>query len=209
MGDAPTSHEGWPRVMVLGDSLTSGLGLETGEAYPELLQQRVDAEGWAVDVVNAGRSGDTTAGGLRRLEWTLEGNVRVLIVALGGNDGLRGLPVGQMKQNLAAILERATDRGIRVLLAGMEAPPNFGSAYTAEFRKAFRDLATEHDVVFVPFLLEGVAGEAALNQPDGIHPNAAGTERVAAHLWNVVASMLVDEDLVEVSVSLKPASEVP
>ena len=195
--------------MVLGDSLTSGLGLEAGEAYPELLQQRVDAEGWAVDVVNAGRSGDTTAGGLRRLDWTLEGNVRVLIVALGGNDGLRGLPVGQMKQNLEAILERATDRGIRVLLAGMEAPPNFGAVYTAEFREVFRDLATEYDVAFVPFLLEGVAGEVALNQPDGIHPNAVGTERVAAHLWSVVAPMLADEDLVEVSVSSKPTSGVP
>ena len=206
---APESREGWPRVVVLGDSLTAGLGLPAGEAYPALLQWRADAEGWAVEVVNAGRSGDTTAGGLRRLDWALEGDVRVLIVALGGNDGLRGLPVGQMKQNLAAILERATDRGIRVLLAGMEALPNFGAAYTAEFRQVFRDLAAEYDVVFVPFLLEGVAGETALNQPDRFHPNAAGTERVAAHLWSALAPMLVDDDLVGAPAPSTPTSGAP
>jgi acyl-CoA thioesterase-1 len=125
-----------PRIVALGDSLTAGLGLEPGQAYPALLQQRLDAAGLKYEVVNAGVSGDTSAGGLRRVDWALEGDVKVLIVALGGNDALRGLPVEQLRENLAAILERAKARGIKVILAGMEAPPNFGAAYTAAFRPA-------------------------------------------------------------------------
>lgn len=184
--------EDWPRIVALGDSLTAGLGLSVDEAYPARLQERIDDEGYRLRVVSAGTSGDTTAGGLRRLTFVLDGgtDVRVLIVALGGNDGLRGLPVGQMKDNLAQIIVAARQRGARVLLAGMEAPPNFGAAYTDAFRGVFRELVAEHGVGFVPFLLEGVAGVPELNQPDGIHPNAEGAERVAAHLWLSLRPML-------------------
>lgn len=174
------------RVVALGDSLTAGYGLESDQAYPALLESRLRDAGLDVDVVNAGVSGDTSAGGLRRLDWSLDGDVRVLIVALGGNDALRGLEVGQLRSNLSAIIERAQQRGIAVILAGMEAPPNMGPAYTSSFRAVYRELATRYEVAYLPFLLEGVAGLAALNQRDGIHPNAAGTERVADNLWPLV-----------------------
>ena len=137
-----------------------------------------------------GVSGDTTAGGLRRLDWALDGDVRLLLVALGGNDALRGLPVEQMEANLAGIIDRALGRGIRVVLAGMEAPPNFGTAYTSNFRDVFRTLAETRDVTLVPFLLEGVAGVPALNQADGIHPNETGAARVAEHLWPSLEPLL-------------------
>lgn len=179
-----------PRVVVLGDSLTAGLGLARDEAYPALLQRRLDKEGYEFEVVNAGVSGDTTAGGLRRLDWSLDGDVKVLVVALGGNDGLRGLPVDEMKRNLTDIIEGAEKRGVAVLLAGMEAPPNTGQTYTAQFRKVFRDLAAEHHLPFVPFLLQGVAGNPALNQPDGIHPTAEGARMVADLIWPALKPML-------------------
>jgi acyl-CoA thioesterase-1 len=185
-----TSTAPLPRVVVLGDSLTAGLGLPVGAAFPGLLQSHLDRAGHRVEVVNAGVSGDTTAGGLRRLEWALAGDVRILIVALGGNDGLRGLPVDEVKRNLETIVERAAQRGVQVLLAGMEAPPNFGPAYTAGFRQVFRDVAARHRVTFVPFLLTGVAGNADLNQADGIHPNAEGARMIADHLWPVLEPMV-------------------
>jgi acyl-CoA thioesterase-1 len=140
--------------------------------------------------VNAGVSGDTTADGLRRTTWALEGNVRLVILALGANDGLRGLPPRQMKENLQGIITRAQQRAIPVLLVGMEAPPNYGEQYALAFRQVFRDLARENKVTFVPFLLEGVAGVVELNQADGIHPTAAGAERIAEHLWPAVEDMI-------------------
>ena len=178
------------RVVILGDSLTAGLGLASEDAYPARLQARVDATGWPIEIAAMGVSGDTTAGGLRRLDWALEGDVRLLLVALGGNDSLRGLPVDQMHDNLERIIDRALARGIRVVLAGMEAPPNFGAAYTSNFRDVFRTLAESRDVTFVPFLLEGVAGVPSLNQADGIHPNEAGAARVAEHLWPSLEPLL-------------------
>ena len=174
----------------MGDSLTAGLGLDVEEAYPAILQERIDEVGYAYQVVNAGVSGDTTAGGLSRADWVLEGDVRVLILALGGNDGLRGLPAAEVKRNLAATIERANEKGVAVLLAGMEAPPNMGTSYTSEFRQVFRDLAEEYDVTFLPFLLEGVAGERALNQRDGIHPNAEGARSLADSIWPLLRPML-------------------
>ena len=165
--------------MILGDSLTAGLGLPVDQSYPALLQQRLKAEGSNYQVVNAGVSGDTSAGGLSRLDWALAGDVRVLVVALGGNDGLRGLPPEQLKENLAQIISRTQKRGIKVILAGMEAPPNYGQEYTAAFRKTYQDLAKKYRVALIPFLLEGVAGAPALNQGDGIHPNERGAEIVA------------------------------
>ena len=174
------------RVVALGDSLTAGLGLDATQAYPSLLEARLRESGLAAEVVNAGVSGDTSAGGLRRVDWALEGDVRVLIVALGANDALRGLPVADLKRNLAGIIARAQTRGATVVLAGMEAPPNMGPAYTAALRGAFRELAAEHRVALLPFLLDGVAGDPALNQSDGIHPNAEGARKVADNLWPLV-----------------------
>ena len=179
-----------PKVVILGDSLTAGLGLLEQQAYPALLQKRIDADGYAFDVVNAGVSGDTTAGGLRRLDWALDGDVRVLVVALGANDGLRGLSADQMKENLTEIVERARDRQIVVILAGMEAPPNYGPEYTSAFRQAFQDVAREQRVLFIPFLLDRVAGESPLNQGDGIHPNADGSAVMAETVWRVLRPVL-------------------
>jgi len=172
-----------PRIVFLGDSLTAGLGLDAEQSVPSLVQKHLDAEGYKYDVVNAGVSGDTSAGGVRRLEWSLDGDVRILVVELGANDGLRGLPVAQMKQNLQTIVQTAKKRGIEVLLTGMEAPPNYGAAYTSEFRRVFRDLASEERVAFMPFFLYEVAGIPTLNIADGIHPNPAGARIVEANLW--------------------------
>lgn len=170
--------------------MTAGLGLPLEQAFPSVLQERLNDQGYAFEVVNAGVSGDTTAGGLRRLEWALGGNVKVLIVALGGNDGLRGLPVSEMKHNLQTIIARAQDRQIKVLLVGIEAPPNFGERYTTEFRQVFQDLAREGNVKFVPFLLEGVAGIPALNQADGIHPTSEGARIMADTVWRGLEPLL-------------------
>ena len=183
-----------PRVVFLGDSLTAGLGLPREQSVPSLIQVRLDMEGYQYEVVNAGVSGDTSAGGLRRLDWSLEGNVAVLVVELGANDGLRGLPVEQMKQNLDQIIGRAKQRGITVILTGMEAPPNYGATYTNAFRQTFRDLADEHDVAFVPFFLEGVAGNPGLNNSDGIHPNAAGAKIIEQIIWRALEPVLEKHD---------------
>jgi len=174
------------KVVALGDSLTAGFGLDPGEAYPARLESRLRAAGFPVEVVNAGVSGDTTAGGLRRVDWAIDDRVRVMVVALGGNDGLRGLPVAEMRRNLAGIIERAQARHVTVILAGMEAPPNLGPEYTGAFRQVYRDLAAQYRVAFLPFLLSGIAGDPALNQQDGIHPNAAGARKVADLLWPYV-----------------------
>jgi acyl-CoA thioesterase-1 len=171
---------------VLGDSLTAGLGIAKGDAYPALLQQRLDASGLDFEVVNAGVSGDTSAGGLARLDWALQGDVRILVVALGGNDALRALPAEELRRNLAAIIEQAQSRGITVVLTGMEAPPNFGRDYIVSFHNVYPALAKEYHVVFVPFLLQGVAGRDALNQRDGIHPTAEGARIVAENVWTVL-----------------------
>jgi acyl-CoA thioesterase I len=179
-----------PRVVILGDSLTAGLGLPREQSIPSLLQRRIDEEGLEYEVANAGVSGDTSAGGLSRLDWALEGDVKVLVIELGGNDGLRGLPPAAMKRNLAEIITRAKRRGIRVLLTGMEAPPNLGPAYTSEFRDVFRDLADELDVELMPFFLDGVAGNPALNQRDEIHPNPDGARIIERNLWRALEPLL-------------------
>ena len=179
-----------PRVVFLGDSITAGLGLAPDQAYPALIQQRLDAEGLAYQVVNAGVSGDTSAGGLSRLDWALEGDVRMLVVALGGNDGLRGLPAVELRKNLASIIERARARQIQVVLAGMEAPPNFGQDYTVSFRQVYPDVSRQYGVPLIPFLLQGVAGIEGLNQRDGIHPTAEGARTVADNVWTVLRPAL-------------------
>ena len=169
--------------MFLGDSLTAGLGLPSDQSYPSLIGKRLKERGLDYEIVNAGVSGDTTAGGLRRLDWSLEGDVRLLVVALGANDGLRGLTVEEMRKNLKAILDGAKARKVPVVLAGMEALPNYGPDYARQFRQVYSDLAKEYNVRLVPFLLDGVAGIPSLNQGDGIHPNARGAEIVADLVW--------------------------
>ena len=183
-----------PRIVFLGDSLTAGYGLDVEQSVPSLVQKQLDAEGYTYEVVNAGVSGDTSAGGLRRLDWSLDGNVRILVVELGANDGLRGLPVAEMKQNLKTIITAAKRRGIDVLLTGMEAPPNYGSAYTSDFRRAFRDLAGEEHVALMPFYLYQVAGVPALNIADGMHPNPTGARIVEANLWRSLKPLLDKQD---------------
>jgi acyl-CoA thioesterase-1 len=186
----PTAPVVRPRIVALGDSLTVGLGLVETESYPALLQNKLDEEGYAFEMVNAGVSGDTSAGGLRRLDWALEGDVRILIVALGANDGLRGLSIAEMKQNLSTIIARAREKNIVVILAGMEAPPNYGPEYVQSFRMAFREIAGRQRVLLIPFLLDKVAGVSTLNQADGIHPNAEGARMIAENVWPVLRSVL-------------------
>ena len=189
----PAAVAARPRIVVLGDSLTAGLGLSPQESYPTLLQQKLDAGGFHYDVVNAGVSGDTSAGGLSRLDWALDGDVRVLIVALGGNDALRALPPDELKQNLSRIIERAQARHIRVLLAGMEAPPNFGRDYIVTFHQVYPAVARQYRIPLVPFLLDGVAANPALNQRDGIHPTAEGARLVADTVWTALKPLVEEQ----------------
>lgn len=187
---ASAAHGTQPRIVFLGDSLTAGYGIEKEQAVPALIQKRLRDAGYPYEVVNAGVSGDTSAGGVSRLDWSLDGDVDVLVIELGGNDGLRGLPPAQTRQNIDTIIRRARQKGIAVLLTGMEAPPNYGAAYTADFRQVFRDLAREHHVAFMPFYLEGVAGNPRLNQGDGIHPNPEGARIVASNVWRALEPLL-------------------
>ncbi|HEV2915834.1 MAG TPA: arylesterase [Pyrinomonadaceae bacterium] len=179
-----------PKIVAFGDSLTAGLGLTAAESYPSLLQKRIEADGYKYEVVNAGVSGDTSAGGLRRLDWALEGDVRFLILELGANDLLRGQQVAEMKKNLGQIIERARARGVIVLLAGMYAPTNTGAEYQREVQSAFQTLAREHDVPLIPFFLDRVAGVESLNQADGIHPNAEGAKIVAETVYQSLRPLL-------------------
>ena len=179
-----------PVIVAFGDSLTAGFGLNEEQAYTTLLQRKVDEAGYKYRVINAGVSGDTTAGGLRRIEWAFQGNVKFVILELGGNDALRGLPVSEMKKNLAEIIEVALARGATVILAGMEAPPNMGDEYTVAFRQAYRDLAKKYKLTFIPFVLEGVGGNPQLNQADGIHPNAEGEKILTENIWRTLKPLL-------------------
>ncbi|HEY0079261.1 MAG TPA: arylesterase [Pyrinomonadaceae bacterium] len=180
-----------PKIVAFGDSLTAGLGLSAAESYPALLQKRLEADGYRYEVVNAGASGDTSATGLRRIDWSLEqGDVRVVILELGANDFLRGQPVSETKKNLSRIIERAQARGADVLLAGMYTPTSAGMQYEREINELFQTLAREHNVALIPFFLEGVAGQEKLNQPDGIHPNAEGTKIVAETVYKYLRPLL-------------------
>ena len=174
------------KIVFIGDSITAGYGLEPAAAYPALLQDKMDARGLPYQVVNAGVSGDTTAGGLRRINWVLRGSQpEIVVIALGGNDGLRGVPVEQTRENLSGMIDRIRDisPATRILLAGMRMPESMGADYSERFFASFAIVAKEKDVALLPFLLAGVGGEAAMNQEDQIHPNAAGQQRIAATLW--------------------------
>lgn len=180
-----------PKIVAFGDSLTAGFGLLEKESYPYLLQERLNQEGYDYEVVNAGVSGDTSLGGLERIDWVLEmENVQILILELGANDLLRRMPVADMKRNLAKIIEKAQAKNVKVLLCGMLAPPAVGAEYQREFQMAFPDLASEYKVAFLPFLLENVALNKDLNQADGIHPNAEGTRIMTENIYQALKPLL-------------------
>jgi acyl-CoA thioesterase-1 len=183
-----------PRIILfLGDSITAGFGLDPAGAFPALIQKKIDARGWSFRVVNAGQSGDTSAGGLGRLDWLLKNRVDVLVLELGANDGLRGLPVETTRKNLQAIIERTQLKypEAKVILAGMKVPPNIGGDYGRKFEAVFADLAKKNQVPLIPFILEGVGGVRELNLADGIHPTAKGQEIVAANVWKVLEPVLL------------------
>lgn len=179
-------------IVFLGTSLTAGLGLEPDSAYPQQIQRKIDASGLPYQVVNAGVSGETTAGLLRRLDWVLKRPADVIVVETGANDGLRGLPVTATRSTISSVLDRIRRArpDATVLLVQMEAPPNLGQEYTSAFHAMFPELAREHGVTLLPFLLEGVAGQATLNQGDGIHPNNAGERIVADNVWRMLQPVL-------------------
>jgi acyl-CoA thioesterase-1 len=180
----------------VGTSLTAGLGVDPDEAYPALIQRKMDAAGLRYRVVNAGVSGETSAGARRRIGWLLRQKVAVLVVETGANDGLRGQPPEATRENIQAILDEARrqDPPPRLVLAGMEALPNYGEEYRRRFRAIYPQLAKASGAALVPFLLEGVAAEKHLNQPDGIHPTAEGHARIAENVWKVLAPQLNDEN---------------
>jgi len=179
-------------VLFFGDSLTAGYGLDPSQAFPALIQKKIDKQGWNFRAVNAGLSGETTAGGLRRIDWVLRRPIDVFVLELGANDGLRGLPVDEAKENLSAIMERVRKKypHVKILLAGMQVPTNLGKDYTSRFREMFPELARVHNVALIPFLLKDVGGIPELNLPDGIHPTPAGHEIVAKNVWSVLEPLL-------------------
>jgi len=179
-------------IVILGDSLAAGFGLDLTEAFPALLQKKVDEAGLKFSVVNAGVSGDTSAGGLRRIDWLLKRRVDVLVLELGGNDGLRGIPAAATRTNLQAIIDRTKQKypHVQIVVAGMQMPPNMGADYNTAFAKIFPDLAKANNAALVPFLLEGVGGKPELNLPDMIHPTAEGHKIIAENVWKVLRPVL-------------------
>lgn len=187
----PQINSGKPKIVAFGDSLTAGFGLTEKESYPFLLQQKLAADGYEYEVVNAGVSGETSLGGLERVDWVLEQeNVKILVLELGANDLLRHLPVAKMKENLSKIIERSQAKKITVLLCGMLAPPDAGAQYQRDFVNVFPDLASEYKTEFLPFILEGVALDRKLNQADGIHPNADGEKIMTETVYKALKPLL-------------------
>lgn len=179
-------------ILFFGDSITAGYGLDEEVAFPAKIQEKLDENGHAYTVVNAGLSGETSAGGVRRVDWVLQQHVDIFVLELGGNDGLRGIDPADTKRNLQSIIDKVEEKypEAAILLAGMEAPPNMGSDYTEAFRSIFFELADENDVYFMPFILEGVAGDPELNLPDGIHPTEEGHAIIAKNLWEMLQDIL-------------------
>jgi acyl-CoA thioesterase-1 len=180
-----------PKIVAFGDSLTAGFGLTENESYPYLLQQKLNADGFDYEVVNAGVSGETSLGGLERIDWVLGmDNVKILVLELGANDLLRGVPPAKLRSNLEQIIQKAQAKNVKVLLCGMFAPPTMGTAYQREFNAAFPDLAHQYKTAFVPFVLENVALHKELNQADGIHPNADGEKIMTENVYKELRKML-------------------
>ncbi|MFL5471996.1 MAG: arylesterase [Gemmatimonadales bacterium] len=190
----PDKNSQSPAVLFLGTSLTAGYGIDPAKAYPALIQQKIDAAGLPYRVINAGVSGETSAGAVRRVDWLLQQPVSVLVVETGANDGLRGLPVDSLRSNVDAILRRAhqLQPGAKLVLVGMKIPPNYGRAYSQQFESIYPELARAHGATLVPFLLEGVGGISAVNQADGVHPTAEGQRRMAETVWRVLEPVLKD-----------------
>ena len=188
----PSPQPSKQRVVIFGDSITAGYGVDAAEAYPSLLQQKIDSEGLRYLIVNAGVSGDTTSGGLRRVDWILRQPADVFVLALGGNDGLRGVAPALTRSNLTAILSRVQTRypKVRLVLAGMQMPPNMGADYTEEFRALFPQVAKDQGTALIPFLLEGIGGKPEFNQPDLIHPTPIGHQKVAENVWQILKPLL-------------------
>lgn len=179
-------------ILFFGDSLTAGYGLEQGEAFPEIIQGKIDSLNLNYKVVNAGLSGETTSGGKNRIDWVLKQNVDVFVLELGANDGLRGIPLSETRNNLQEIIDfvKKKNPDIKIILAGMQIPPNMGQDYTTGFKNIFPELAEKNDLELIPFLLEDVAGNPDLNQQDGIHPTAEGQEILANNVWEVLAPVV-------------------
>ena len=179
-------------ILFFGNSLTAGMGLEPEQAFPALIQEKLDSLELPYRVINAGLSGETTAAGKNRIGWVLKQDVDIFVLELGANDGLRGIPVEETKKNLQAIIDTVRQKNpeTEIILAGMQIPPNLGEAYTSGFREIFPELTQENDLYLIPFLLEGVAGDAALNQQDGIHPTAEGQKIVARNVWKVLKEVI-------------------
>jgi acyl-CoA thioesterase-1 len=189
---ATSASDARKRVVILGDSIAAGYGVDPDEAYPAVLQRKIDEAKLPYTIVNAGVSGDTTAGGLRRLDWILKQPLDVLVIELGGNDGLRGLPIADTRANLQAIIDRARAKypNLKILVAGMKMPANMGADYTTDFEKTFAEIARKNKTALVPFVLENVGGKADLNQADRIHPTPAGHQIVAGNIWPYLKPLL-------------------
>jgi len=187
---AAVADDDRPRIVAFGDSLTAGLGVAAEEAYPARLQRRLDEQGLRYRVINAGVSGDTTAGGVRRVDWVLKSRPVLVILELGGNDGLRGLNLDETKANLERIIKRCQDASVTVILAGMKLPPNYGAEYTKGFEAIYPALAKQYRLTLIPFFLDGVAGSASLNQADGIHPTSEGYRIIADKVMETVKPLL-------------------
>lgn len=179
-------------IIFFGDSITAGYGVNMEEAYPNLIQKRIDSLGLNYEVINAGLSGEASAGGLDRIDWILKGKPDIFVLELGGNDGLRGLSIEETEANLKAMIDkvRAANSNTKILLAGMQIPPNLGQEYTKAFRNVFPKVAKDKNVELIPFLLENVGGDTQLNQSDGIHPNTAGHKIVAETVWGYLGKYL-------------------
>lgn len=185
--------ENTKNILCYGDSITAGYGLDdSSEAYPALLQEKIDSLNLDYTVINSGLSGETSAGGLGRIDWVMRQNIDIFLLELGGNDGLRGIPLSETKSNLQEIINKVRVRNpeTQIILAGMELPPNMGQDYTTEFRQVFADIANTNEIHFIPFILKDVGGIQELNQPDGIHPTAEGHKIVAETVWNVLEPII-------------------
>lgn len=186
-------HDEKLTILFFGNSLSAGYGLVPEQAFPALIKVKIDSLGWPFKVINAGLTGDTSAGGLRRIKWLLRQDIDVIVLELGGNDGLRGIPLEETKRNLQGIIDltREQNPSVRILIAGMQIPPNMGERYASAFKQLYVELADENKVDLIPFLLEGVGGVRKLNLPDRIHPNADGHKIVAANVWSELKPILM------------------
>lgn len=194
VGNSAKANDTKKRIVIIGDSITAGYGLDQSEAYPAILQKKIDQAKLPFLVANAGVSGDTTAGGLRRVAWAMTKGADVLVIALGGNDGLRGISPDETKKNLLGIIKKARTKNpkIQVFVAGMQMPDNMGPKFTSRFKTLFPEVAKESKSILIPFLIEGVGGDEKLNQADGIHPTAEGQKIVADNVWKIIQPKLIN-----------------